>query len=79
MNIRHFFISDRLIADGLSIECCPTDNMTGDFFTKPSSGSKFCKFRRQMLNLSDDVLPQESDGAIDSTICKPMTQECVEE
>ena len=79
MNIRYFFISDRIVTDGLSIEYCPTDNMTGDFFTKPLSGAKFRKFRRQILNLPDEVLPQELDGGNGTTDGEPRPQECVGE
>ena len=35
---------------------CPTDDMLGDFFTKPTQGSLFCKFRKFILGLwTDDI------------------------
>ena len=59
LNIRYFFITDRIQTDGLTIDYCPTETMTGDFFTKPLSGIKFREFRRKILNLDSTVLPQE--------------------
>jgi hypothetical protein len=45
INIRYFFVSDRVKNGELSIEYCPTDEMRiGDFFTKPLQGAKFQKF-----------------------------------
>ena len=76
MNIRYFFITDRIKHDNLSVEHCPTDEMTGDFFTKPLSGVKFRKFRRQVLNLSATVLPAEIDATVDQA--DRASQECVE-
>ena len=33
---------------------CPTEEMVGDFFTKPLLGAKFRKFRKIVMNLADD-------------------------
>jgi len=52
INIRFFFITDRINARELSVEHCPTANMTGDFFTKPLQGAQFSRFRAAVLNLS---------------------------
>lgn len=62
INIGYFFIADRMETDGLSIEHCPTDVMTADFYTKPLSGKKFRTFRRAIMNLPPTVLPQELVG-----------------
>ena len=35
INIRYFFIKDRYDKKELTIEYCLTDEMIGDFFTKP--------------------------------------------
>jgi len=50
INIRYFFITDCIQREGLSVEYCPTDDMLGDFGTKPLQGKKFFDFRRQLLN-----------------------------
>ena len=51
LNIRYFFITDRVKSDEVTVEYCPTGEMTGDYFTKPLQGSLFRKFRKEILNL----------------------------
>ena len=53
LNIRYFFITDRIKKGDLHIEYCPTDNMVADFFTKPLQGKKFLQFRKVIMNLQD--------------------------
>jgi hypothetical protein len=55
LNIRYFFITDQVEMGNVSIEYCPTDEMVGDFYTKPLQGEKFRKFR-------DNVLGETSPG-----------------
>ena len=45
INIQYFFIKDRYDSKELNIKFCPTDDMIGDFFTKPLQGKKIKKFR----------------------------------
>ena len=54
INIRHFFITDRIQAGDLRVAYCPTDEMVADFFTKPLQGSKFTRFRDQILNVQSE-------------------------
>ena len=49
LNVRYFFLSDQVKKGNLRIEYCPTDEMIGDFFTKPIQGRKFVEFRRAIL------------------------------
>ncbi|KAG7373305.1 reverse transcriptase RNA-dependent DNA polymerase [Nitzschia inconspicua] len=49
INIRHFFITDRVKTEGLNIVHCPTEEMLADFFTKPLQGTLFRKFRDVIL------------------------------
>ena len=44
LNIRYFFLTNQVEKGNLSIEYCPTDEMIGDFMTKPLQGIKFKKF-----------------------------------
>ena len=62
INIRYFFVTDRVKSGDVSIEHCPTETMNGDFFTKSLSGEKFRMFRRVIMNLPDDILPEELSG-----------------
>ena len=52
INIRYFFITDRIKAREVTIEYCPTKSMVADFFTKPLQGSLFRKFRDQILGVA---------------------------
>ena len=70
IDIRYYFITDRVKKNEINIEYCPTKEMLGDFFTKPLQGALFYKLRAHVLNLSPDgVLP------VSSTLGSP--QECV--
>jgi hypothetical protein len=51
LNIRYFFIADQVEKGNISIRFCPTDDMLGDYFTKPTHGAKFTKFRQEVMNL----------------------------
>ena len=49
INIRYFAIKDSVDKGELEILHCPTDDMVGDFFTKPLQGAKFLAFRNLIL------------------------------
>ena len=49
LNIRYFFLTDQAAKGNLSIDYCPTDEMIGDFFTKPLQGAKFLKFKKMIM------------------------------
>jgi hypothetical protein len=51
MNIRYFFIADRVKAGDLQIKHCPTEEMIGDFFTKPLQGVQFYKLHDDIINV----------------------------
>jgi hypothetical protein len=51
INIRYFFVTDRIKSKEVSVDYCPTGDMTGDFFTKPLQGSLLKKFRAETMNL----------------------------
>ena len=48
LNIRHFFLTDQVKRKNISIEHCPTDDMSRDFTSKPPQGAKFHKFRNDL-------------------------------
>jgi len=45
INVRYFFITDRISKGEVRVEWCPTGDMVADFMTKPLQGSTFKKFR----------------------------------
>ena len=53
LNIRYFFLSDKIAKNELQIQYCPTDDMLADYFSKPLQGIKFRKFRKQIMNLKN--------------------------
>ena len=51
MNIRYFFVKDRVASNEIRIEYCPTEDMIADFFTKPLQGKQFYKLRDCVMNV----------------------------
>ena len=51
INVRYFFITNRVNNNEVTIQYRPTDALVADFFTKPLQGQKFIKFRNQILNI----------------------------
>ena len=50
INIRYFFVTDRINAGELEIQYCPTGYMIADFFTKALQGTAFKSFRDIIMN-----------------------------
>jgi hypothetical protein len=57
INIRYFFVKDRIDNKELSVEYCPTEHMLADYFTKPLQGSQFKTFRDRIMNHNPDSEP----------------------
>jgi hypothetical protein len=72
INIRYFFITDRISKGELKVEWCPMDDMIGDYATKPLQGAKFRKFRDLIMGATtikkQPRLPKEKpkEGKTDS-------------
>jgi hypothetical protein len=49
IDIRYYWVKDRLQSDSLTVRHCPTLEMLADFFTKPLQGTLFRKFRDVIL------------------------------
>ena len=49
IDIRFFFIKDRVEQENIEIFYCPTEQMLADFYTKPLQGALFRKFRDVLL------------------------------
>ncbi len=43
-DIKYFYVTDLISQDKVNIHYCPTDDMIGDYMSKPTTGSKFNKF-----------------------------------
>ncbi len=46
INVRYFFVMDRLAKGKIRLEWCPTGDMVADFMTKPLQGANFYKVLR---------------------------------
>ena len=59
IDIRYFFIKDRIEKGEVTVAYCPTELMLADFYTKPLQGSLFNFFRRRRMGYDDisSILP----------------------
>jgi hypothetical protein len=57
INIRYFFVTDRIKEGEMRVEYCPTGDMVADYFTKPLQGSLFRKMRDTIMNVSASGCP----------------------
>ena len=51
LNTQYFFVTDQNAKENIHIKYCPTDQMVGDYMTKPLHGKKFTGFRQDIMNL----------------------------
>ena len=58
IKIRYFFIKDKIDDGDLQVVYCPTENMIGDFFSKPLQGQKFQQFRNLILGKQSDSIKE---------------------
>ena len=45
LNVRYFFVMDKIKKGKVKIAYCPTQEMLGDFFTKPLQGTQYVQMR----------------------------------
>ena len=57
INIRYYFITDRIMNQEASVEFCPTLDMIGDYFSKALQGYQFRCFRNIILGIHEDDIP----------------------
>ena len=67
VNIRYFFIKDRVDSGEVNIDHCPTALMIADYFTKPVQGNLFRFFHDQILGLTPITFPDHPSGAFWNT------------
>ena len=64
INIRYFFITDRVNMKEISLHWCPTKEMVADFWTKPLQGSHFRKLRDYIMGRVSCIKPKGDAGSI---------------
>jgi hypothetical protein len=69
INIRYFFITDRVIKEEVSVVWCPTGDMIGYYATKPLQGALFRNFRYHIMGVTParDPVPGKTDGGVGKT------------
>jgi hypothetical protein len=69
INIRYFFITDRVSKEEVYIVWCPTGDMIGDYASKPLQGALFRKFRDQVMGVTQARYrgPGKTDGGVGKT------------
>jgi hypothetical protein len=50
INVRFFFVHDRMESGEIELEYMPTEDMVADILTKPLQGAQFEKLRDALLN-----------------------------
>lgn len=71
INIRYFFVKDRIDSGEVSVEYCPTKEMLADYFTKPLQGSQFKVFRNLIMNAN----PPDDNHADYRSVLKSVEDE----
>jgi hypothetical protein len=51
INVRYFFVKDRIASGDITVEHCPTTEMLADHFTKPLQGTMFRRFRADIQGI----------------------------
>ena len=54
LDVRYYFVTDRIGAKELCVKYCPTEEMRSDGNTKPLMGAAFLRWRRWLLNCRAD-------------------------
>ena len=81
INMRYFFVKDRVDKGELTIEHCPTKLMIADYMTKPLQGKQFKMFRCLIMGWKtvDDMLTSirlSAKERVGNMMAKqPMTEE----
>ncbi|EJK77391.1 hypothetical protein THAOC_00781 [Thalassiosira oceanica] len=57
LHIKFFFVTDQIEKGWLTVQHCPTEDMIGDFFTKPVQGELFRRLRAKVMNCPVNLPP----------------------
>jgi len=65
LDVKYFFVTDKIKKVEVKIAYCPTQDMLGNFFTKPLQGTQIVRMRSKILNL-----PSSSSTAVHRSVLK---------
>jgi hypothetical protein len=86
INIRYFFVQDKIAKGEIELQHCPTEEMWADMNTKPRQGKGFAEFRLHLMGIEVDydddahrmiwesILTEKSAPLSDSGPTKPSLQ-----
>ena len=74
INIRFFFITDRVNMKEISIGWCPTKKMVADFMTKPLQGSHFRNLRDYIMGRVRSTKPKHDVISVGKKTNKAVTK-----
>jgi hypothetical protein len=81
INVRDFFIKDRVGAGEITIKHCPTNDMLADHFTKAVQGSQLHKLRSKIQGIPEDsndaLMGWDRPSLKTKMVGIPSPQECV--
>jgi hypothetical protein len=69
INIRYFFITNRVNKEEMLVVWCPTGDMMVDYMTKPLKGALFRKLRDQVMGVTpaQDQGPGKTNSGVSKT------------
>jgi hypothetical protein len=71
IDIRFYFVADRVASGDLRIEHCPTEEMVADYFTKPLQGALFYRLRDHIMNIDPSSPYHSSRSSPRSVLMDP--------
>jgi hypothetical protein len=76
INVRYFFIKDRIASGEITVKHCPATDMLADHFTKPLQGKNFRAFRTEIqgipVELNKDIVAYTSRLQIKKRKAEPI-------
>ena len=70
LNVRYFFIKNKIDSGEVTVKWCPTEKMVADYLTKPLTGEKFRKFRGKIMNIPYNAAKKptgKKDGEVNTS------------
>ena len=66
INVRYFFVVDKIKNKEVKIVYCPTEEMVADYNTKPLQGSLFYYFRNKIMGIKNEDFKRYKDMYVES-------------
>jgi hypothetical protein len=63
INVRYFFVKDKIAKGEIDLEHCPTEEMWADVLTKPRQGKAWIVFRSMLMGIPEDYNDEKEEIA----------------